>query len=1389
MNAGGNIKLVLRVEDGTKAATEAEAKAKQKKAAKKPAGSFVPTYPSSPTDVGFDTEVDVHVSGRNGIRYPARYCTKTNRLRVMHLDSGKQMGMEKSLHIWETPVQGWWEPLLKNVGAPAAKPGGAAGGAPAGGKKDGGGKRFSREEIESMSLRWITVHPNGDDGEGVPVLVHDDGSHYTVVGGAGGSLNQLVMPKGRAKSKDEKKEQASARADKREQRRQQAEEAAPEQYMSLQDKREELKQQIADKKQEFRSRVMHELGIQMSPESVRKQAAVQAKEVNPKATDAEVNEFVKKAEKEFKAQQGELADKIVNAHLDQQATKDLGVNIDDETVPTIRQKMGGREVVVKPSQEQLKGFIGDVVQIETMQRQARAIDKALRTGDYEQVKGLEMMMAERDPSDEEIAEWTQKGYLGRKEVMTQVALVKGAHDASPQSQVKFQAAGSADGANAMATEFTGYSIIDADTARELGPEAVARITAAWIVSQGGDPEQVGQQLQERHAQLSYAKAASAIKSATEMDQIVDAAMSAAERGDGTVEWSQAGVVASNFQSRKARLFNSALGYLRTAAATHVLMSGSMSQPLELGGGASRVEAHKRAQKWGLAPEDYDVTDDPSGGYRVSVDAEAIHKMAKPLQARDEARYEEWENLEADVDGKYQTDSITGINPEMRPFRHQAIAVEAICRFKKFLLNYGAGSGKTGIYYMAAARLMNEGQCTRGIITMPAAVRAEQVDGVDPNTGAPVQGKLKLWTEGPMRDRFVVCDSKEELTAALDRVKNGEELSLIMTPHTLRNNSAAIMEHYGKEGTYAFIDEAHEQATAEGGESGSGMARAVRSLVQGASHAALGSGTLIQQSAGELHTLSEMVYPGMLPSKKQFGSEWESAAQSGDPSQLDRLRGMFHGRMASYHEPVTRDVDDGTGTGGKKKEEVPLVVNQLVAELHPLQQQAIASANQERKRRLQSGNKNIATSAPMWFANEVMRISTQGVMDPSTGELVNPKMDKIAETVDAMHSKRKDAHARGDASDPHFRFGIFSKEKKPLAAAQTRMGKSKKRPDGKTFVRVTGDQNDDQVRKAVIDINNRAANPDTGVHDQGADGLLLTSKGNYGINCQGLDAMFMAHATDNPAKRRQVIGRGYRTGQDRPFYAFDVLSNDPREMSMQYRTMQGRETQRLLLEKIAANKATEGDETGLSGVLSDHVDAILAAAGVDAESAAEKVINRPSAARARMDRRRNRNKKTSDEEALVQKGLVLILKAAPMLAGDEDPNADPNADPEGEGEGLDPDEPGDQVSSLSKMHDRLQYEMARACGKYDDARQHLSDHFSDMDAESTELEGKKEQLHDEIQEWFTNSDGNLDRKMARKMVEYLQACHLSHRTGMARRIAYPATQPPGEPTAPLGGLVG
>jgi hypothetical protein len=88
-------------------------------------------------------------------------------------------------------------------------------------------KRASPEQAEGTDeekksklppgSRWITVHPHGDDGKGVPLLIqeHPDGSAH-VLGGAGGKLNLLHLDK--LRSPEEWKESSKERQKKRKQK-------------------------------------------------------------------------------------------------------------------------------------------------------------------------------------------------------------------------------------------------------------------------------------------------------------------------------------------------------------------------------------------------------------------------------------------------------------------------------------------------------------------------------------------------------------------------------------------------------------------------------------------------------------------------------------------------------------------------------------------------------------------------------------------------------------------------------------------------------------------------------------------------------------------------------------------------------------------------------------------------------------------------------------------------------------------------------------------------------------------------------------------------------------------------------------------------------------------
>jgi hypothetical protein len=1083
----------------------------------------------------------------------------------------------------------------------------------------------------------------------------------------------------------------------------------------------------------------------------------------------------------------------------------------------VRAKVFDRDFLAEISPERRAEIVQQVVGIDKLKREAAALDKALQTGNFQAIQGMEMLMKDRDPSDQEVEEWTRQGYLSRKETLTQVALTKGALDAAPSQQSRYQAAGASDAANAIASEFTGHSIMDPDRAQLLGPEGVAKVSAAWLAHSGIDLQEAGQKLEERHAQLSYAKAAGVIKQAHDMDGIVESAMKAAESGDGTVEYSQAANLASQFQAKKASLFCSAQGNLRSTVASHLLLSrGRADSAIQVNGGSSVTEAHHRAAQLGLGKDDYRV-DKEASGYSINVPADKAHTLATPVKIVDPERDTAFAQMENDVAQNFDTKRWDGISPLRRPFQHQALAAEGITRFKRLLLNYGAGSGKTGVAYMSAAHLLNNGHIDKGIITMPASPFAEQEDGVNAETGQWEQGRRKFWLDEGTQGKFVSVGSSKQLKDACERIRNGEKLVLITTPDLARNNIDTIMSSgLGGDKSYAFIDEAQDVSAGASEGQGSKRAQAIKRLMNGAEYAVASSGTLLENDASELHYLSEAIHPGALPDVKQFSSEWQRAAQSEDPAHIARLRGLFAGRMISYHKPVQRDVhtaegavatrtDPRTGKTTNVREDVPLYEQRVNVDLHPAQQEAIRAANDLRKknvvsgpdlqekwnrqanrdwhgrdkpkgekedpleykrrlprknesqqefvdRRVQQLERSTRVAAPMQFAMDVIRIATQGAWADKNGkllrdsdgkpvkdgskipgaQLMNPKMDRVKEIADTMRARYAKEHADGKRGDPHFKFGLFSPELAPIAAA-------KKRMDDLRWTQITGAEDAGKRRAAASAINDRRPE----VKRPGADAVAYTSAGNYGWNGQGMDAQFNSQALMNPGKRRQVIARGYREGQERDFHVFEMLSNDPREASLYHRVMNEKDSQRRLLEKMSVHHAEDGDDTHVASVIAANMDRVLELAGIDPEAAAQQVIGKP--------------------RKVAKSVMVLVRKAA-------------------EGKAIDvPEQGGDEQeaqapSSIAKMHERLQHEMARSAATYDEHRKGLAKHHAAMGKELQELNAEYKDLQPKVVRAIEQGlDGEEDGKM---LLRYMQVCHRRYRCSLAQQMAHHAVMPPG-----------
>ncbi len=205
-------------------------------------------------------------------------------------DSTKRAYLFKSAHVWTSdeirqavkrgqrpaPTRGKKKaPMLKAVGACPAVPvfGSVEPGAGDGDPSDAHAGGRSRQEGTLLLVsdlikagipegaRWITIHPNGADSKGQPVLIQPqpDGSAH-VIGGAGGKLNYLKLRGVRKESeyKKEASDRQKTRADQKKQQRKQDKEAGLAESKKV--AREALKVQRLKHESEFVGKVADTMG-------------------------------------------------------------------------------------------------------------------------------------------------------------------------------------------------------------------------------------------------------------------------------------------------------------------------------------------------------------------------------------------------------------------------------------------------------------------------------------------------------------------------------------------------------------------------------------------------------------------------------------------------------------------------------------------------------------------------------------------------------------------------------------------------------------------------------------------------------------------------------------------------------------------------------------------------------------------------------------------------------------------------------------------------------------------------------------------------------------------------------------------------------------------------
>ena len=152
---------------------------------------YLPPHPTFHScDCDSEHKYDARISGPSGIRHRAHVCTWCRRIQLIG-------GLAKSVQPQEA------DPLRLLLGLDFPSPRVLA-------KSADSGAAASPSSSQPTE-RWITVHPNGDNGKGVPIkIVQNHDKSWSVHGGAAGKLNGLRLD--HVKSPEEYRHSAKQRA-------------------------------------------------------------------------------------------------------------------------------------------------------------------------------------------------------------------------------------------------------------------------------------------------------------------------------------------------------------------------------------------------------------------------------------------------------------------------------------------------------------------------------------------------------------------------------------------------------------------------------------------------------------------------------------------------------------------------------------------------------------------------------------------------------------------------------------------------------------------------------------------------------------------------------------------------------------------------------------------------------------------------------------------------------------------------------------------------------------------------------------------------------------------------------------------------------------------------
>lgn len=1020
------------------------------------------------------------------------------------------------------------------------------------------GGRYSKEEIEALGLRWVTVHPGGYEREGVPILVRDLGDEYVVVGGAGHRMDLMRLPKREAGQKVPKSKPART-------------ELSPEVRQELESKLEEHRQLVQAAREKVRKRVreaLAEVGItdEIPPslldfvgERARKKAE---KEGDVEHADELAEAAQKQAEKEHRERLERALDQTVDTAMQQVAEAELTgepqVGEVEVEVPEIdeQEQIVRRLRRIRIDQDTAVDIAKQVFALRDTERAQRAVARALQQGRPPRAELVNLLTTPL--TDEEVKQRALEEHLDHERVRLNNALIDMAIGGKRQRfQDRRLIDGAGDAAFAVCSELVDSIPFTQQQLQRIGTRAGARLIARHLERLGVDRDAAAKAIQDYVGERGSAVVAEAVKQGQHLLDTADRVVACAVNG-GMSSACFARARALHYRNAAREVANRAIGSMAMLSQIAAELQVPSAEEFVLPGQETHTGTVMLARRMGLTNDQFTVQK-TRGGYEIHVTPEGEELLMRPQTLQS---YEN-DKVVTDIRQRRMGEGWvgTGEDGEERPWKpegttetlpngakwqlapHQQADIKMLEHCGGILVADEAGTGKTFAAVGAIAHLISQGKVRRVLI----AVEKSGVQQFYDQTQALLAPELAAAVTIATGD----TPPKQRRSTLAGEGIDEDAIHIVITNHdTIRGHAGYI-----DEGQYDMLvlDEAHKFSL-RAGRAEAQRAQALREL--DFKFKMLMTGTPIENDLSEFHSLVDYVQPGLLGDREEFMARYgklAGAATAGREALMRRLQNEVRGCLIGLR--LSHPVGEGVF------ELRPLSNSQMPVMMR--EQYVRVTPTKEQRGRLREVTTEFEGRSGLPGATFSRRDKEKKVINDEDPE-VNAKMQAVRNIL---------------ARHPRERALIFATNDYCLRAVQESLGLS-----DDEIATINGGMSS-KARREVQDQLNDPTSP--------VRVVLCTDAAATTLDMQAATVVVNVDLPDTPATVRQRIARGWRTRPQSFLERWPKIPDTVHVYHLQSETQYDIEQRERLEQKTQEMdmpyKLDITDETeGLGGILSAYL---------------------------------------------------------------------------------------------------------------------------------------------------------------------------------------------------------